>query len=408
MGRGHKSREWSFSTGALGPWLAQSFIEAVIPKAIRQQQQEQVALAKLAEFQQFASKLPEAERENFYNRFFRAFGVSQVPWVRGVLGEKPEPILPLPKGATYSKTGVEKTTTGMPVRVPQRLQIPPVQPFTFPRTPLIAPEEEREIDAFVEKSYPQEEWEDAKAAIKRERVTGRWTTADERTQAMVRRAEKLLQEDEQKFPGAVPDERVQRLPPGLRTIYKNYVAEREYKEEDVKSRAYQRREGIRQTQEKIEGRRSYEQATLDLKKRQIALQEEKFRLTAKNATLARTAKSAGQALKMARDAFAADRRYAISQNKLELDKQKNAMMMGREYIPLNVPIPGWDDWLANEGAPFLQAISDLQAGQPGVEGGVAPSVPGAAPRPVTPPPTPPGSPGKSKAFQEIYDTFFSR
>lgn len=94
----------SFSTGIdLGPFFTQSLIEAFTPKAIRKQQQEQIALEKLAQLESRIAKLPEDEKNAYRNLLFRSYGVYHPPWIRQAFGAGEEAVLPLPEGAAEIK-----------------------------------------------------------------------------------------------------------------------------------------------------------------------------------------------------------------------------------------------------------------------------------------------------------------
>src|SRR4030042_6215553 len=85
----------------LAPLLIKVISEALIPKEAQKAQHRQMALAALAGYQPTISGLPQEEKENFYNQFFRAYGMYQPrSSLRRLFGASPEPVIPLPKGAT--------------------------------------------------------------------------------------------------------------------------------------------------------------------------------------------------------------------------------------------------------------------------------------------------------------------
>lgn len=104
---------------------------------------------------------------------------------------------------------------------------------------------------------------------------------------------------------------------------------------------------------------------------------------AKNAGLASQAKNQQALLALAQKAFAEDRRAAITQNRLELDKAVKAQMMGETYLKNEIPVPlDFNDWLENDGRAFRERFQQLGGGEgapPSAGGGPPIPTPGAKP-----------------------------
>jgi len=380
----------TFETGIdLGPWLTQTLVESLTPKRIRKQAAEQTALEKLAELQPAISKLPEDEKEQFYRHFHEAYGFYQPPLLRGIFGAGEEPILPLPKG---SRT--ERRVVSGPLGLIKRMQtnyiVPTPETMKFSEPVTLSPQKEAELSTFADKYYPGDE--DAKAAILREAATGRWTTADERTAATLRRAEVKLQE--LMAGGLTEEEAIQRLPLPLQNIYRQTVEKRKVEkglaeslEEDRVARQREAKE--RETRLKLEGeqRIAFRRAQLDLLNRKQKFLEE-------NTKAAQSAKNSDQLMKNAHSAFSNYRNFVVKWNGEETTKEKQALMAGRDYLPNYLPVPTWEGWLADEGAEFQRRSAELEA--QGEKGKIPPS---AKPETSTKKP-------HSDAFNEIVNQFF--
>ncbi|OFY39615.1 MAG: hypothetical protein A2Z69_00270 [Bacteroidetes bacterium RBG_13_44_24] len=117
----------------LAPLLIKVIGDALIPKEQQKVQQRQMALEALAHYQPTVSGLPQEEKENFYNQFFRAYGMYQPQSsLRRLFGASPEPVIPLPKGGEMREhPGIFGQTV---------YTIPQAKPFGFKKAPIF-PEE---------------------------------------------------------------------------------------------------------------------------------------------------------------------------------------------------------------------------------------------------------------------------
>lgn len=364
---------WKIDTGIdLGPFFTKSLIEAFTPKAIRKQSQEQEALAKLAELHPMVSKLPEGEKKDFYNRFFQAYGIYRAPWIRGIFGAGEEPILPLPEG-TREQDQFAKGPLGIGGRMQKQWITPEVKPFSFAReepAPLMPLVHERELRSWGFST------EDIRDLLKREPSQ----------QQMIAKAQKIYS---QAIKEGRPHEEALDATGNLRTTYEDYLQDRQLKKQQIEAgvaakgeTAYIQKEREKRLTEEGKVKKTYMEAQISIRRAQEA------RLS-KNADLARQAKTQQDLLALAQKAFAEDRRAAISQNRLELDKAVKAQMMGETYLRNEVTIPlDFDDWLVNDGRAFQERFKQLGGGE-----GVTP--PGAVP---------PAAQGleKRKAFERRY------
>jgi len=354
----------SFEVGtALNPYIAQflvkSLVEAIEPKGSRKQRHEQEALAKLAEYQPMVSKLPESEKKDFYNKFFGAYGMSEPPWLRGLFGAGPEPVLPLPEGSVEKGRFVKG-----PFRIGGRMQtqyiIPQTKPFKFEReepAPLMPPSKVRELKSFGLTD------EDIRDLLKEQPSQLK----------MVMSASKLY--SQAKAAGKSDEEALNSLGE-LRAPYEDYQHDRELKKQQIEAgvtakgeSSYIAREREKRLTEEGKVKKSYMEAQIEIARgRELRL--------SKNTALASQAKNQQALLALAQKAFAEDRRTAIAQNRLELDKAVKAQMMGETYLRNEIPVPlDFEDWLENDGRAFRERFKQL-----GGEEGATP--PGAGPPPA--------------------------
>jgi hypothetical protein len=357
MPRRSSGSTFQIDTGLdIGPFLTKSLIEAIEPKGTRKQRQEQEALAKLAELQPMVSKLPETEKKDFYNRFFQAYGVYKAPWIRGMFGAGEEPILPLPTGAQE----ITRPMTGMfGKRDVKGVYIPKIEPFTFPREelpPLMPPSKVKELKSFGLTD------EDIRDLLKEQPSQLK----------MVLSASRLYTQAKQQ--GKSHEEALNALGE-LRAPYEDYLQDRQLKKQQIEAgitakgeAAYIQREREKRLTEEGKVKKAYMEGQIELRRRQ------ETRIS-KNADLARQAKTQQDLLSLAQKAFAEDRRAAISQNRLELDKAVKAQMMGETYLRNEVTIPlDFDDWLANDGRAFQERFKQMGGGEGGAPGGVPPII----------------------------------
>ena len=162
----------------------------------------------------------------------------------------------------------------------------------------------------------------------------------------------------------------------LKAPYEDYLQDRELKKQQIEAgvtakgeSAYIAREREKRLTEEGKVKKSYMEAQIEIARgRELRL--------SKNAGLASQAKNQQALLALAQKAFAEDRRTAIAQNRLELDKAVKAQMMGETYLRNEIPVPlDFEDWLENDGRAFRERFKQL-----GGEEGATP--PGAGPPPA--------------------------
>jgi len=344
----------SFEVGtALNPYLAQLFVKTLVetlePKGTRKQRHEQEALAKMAEYQPMVSKLPESEKKDFYNRFFRAYGMSEAPFVRGLFGAGPEPILPLPEGST-EKGQFVRGPLGVGGRMQTQYTIPKPGPFKFER-------EEPELLMHPSRVAELKRWnftdEDIRDLMKKEPSQQQLIVKGQKLYSQARRQLKSHEEALESLGD-------------LRVPYEDYLDDRALRKQRIEAEvtakgesAYIAREREKRQTEESKVKKSYMEAQIDIARaRELRL--------SKDAGLASQAKNQQTLLALAQKAFAEDRRAAIAQNRLELDKAVKSQMMGETYLRNEIPIPlDFEDWLENDGRAFKERFRQL-GGEEGV------------------------------------------
>jgi len=346
------NKSFQFDTGIdLGPFFTKSLIEAIEPKGTRKQRQEQAALATLAELQPMVSKLPESEKKDFYNRFFRSFGVYKAPWIRGIFGAGDEPILPLPEGSREESRYVTGPL-GIGGRMQKQYIIPQMEPYKFAREqlpPLMPPERVAELKSFgLTDADVRDLLKEQPSILK-----------------MVMSASRIY--NQAKSEGKSHEEALNTLGE-LRVPYEDYLADRQLKKQSIESgiRAKEEHAELGKEREKRLGEEG--RARTAFHQGQLAIAKDREARLSKNSNLADGAKNQKDLLSLAQKAFSDDRRMAISHNRLELDKQVKAQMMGETYIRNDIPIPlDFEDWLDNDGRAFKARFQQL-GGEAGVEG----------------------------------------
>jgi hypothetical protein len=355
----------SFEVGtALNPYLAQLFVKTLIdtfePKGTRKQRHEQEALAKLAEYEPRVSKMTESGKKDFYNQFFRAYGMSEAPFIRGLFGAGPEPILPLPEGSTETGRFV-KGPLGIGGRMQTQYIIPKPGPFKFEREEpelLMPPSRERELRSWDFTT------EDIKDLMKREPSQ----------QQMIIKGQRLYSQAIQA--GKSPEEALASLG-DYKISYENYLEDRAQKKEEGESRQEERaeRSDIRRKEQTRKEKRDAAVERFEGEKL-LLLKQREVRLS-KNTELAKSTNDKFKMFKLAQDTFIADRRASILHNRLELDRWSKSQAMGEVYLRKEIDFPDrFEDWLMDEGRPFQERFRQLGVGEEGV------TPPGAGPPPA--------------------------
>ena len=361
----------SFETGIkLGPFFTQSLIEAFTPKAIRKQQQEQVALENLARLQPMVSKLPEAEKKDFYNKYFQAFGIYHPPWIRQAFGAGEEAVMPLPEGAAEIKRPMAGPF-GIGKKNVRGVYVPRGEPFKFAEQPLLSEGREAELTG-IAKKYGFE----APHHI-REAVTGKALSREEQLDEILDRGGKQVDAwftanptASREDPKAVAQAVSSIKEPGLRRTYSDYVAGKDLTKLRIESEVAAKGERAKLGKEESARKRERDKALGDYQRAQIEIARARELRLGKNSALAQTAKDKNQLLALAQKAFAEDRRAAISHNRLELDKAVKAQTLGETYIRNEVPVSiDFEDWLATDGRAFYARLSQLGEGGEAPPGG---------------------------------------
>jgi len=291
-----------------------------------------------------------------------------------LFGAGPEPVLPLPEGST-EKGQFVKGPLGIGGRMQTVYTIPKPGPFKFEReepAPLMPPSKVRELKSFGLTD------EDIRDLLKEQPSQLK----------MVMSASKLYS---QAIAAGKPHEEALTALGELRAPYEDYLQDRELKKQQIEAgvtakgeSSYIAREREKRLTEEGKTKKSYMEAQIDISRaRELRL--------SKNAGLASQAKNQQALLALAQKAFAEDRRTAIAQNRLELDKAVKAQMMGETYLRNEIPIPlDFEDWLENDGRAFKERFRQLGGGEE-----ITPSTPS----------QPSVRPGR-EAEQEIDNTFF--
>lgn len=358
----------------LGPWFTQSIVEAIIPKAIRKQSQEQAALSKLADLAPEIAKLSEEDKKAFGNWFFRAHGIYQPPWIRGLFGAGKEPILPLPEGAREEHKFVPGFL-GLGGRVQKQYILPPLKPIEFAGAPLLSSAAEAEIRRGAKaQGLGDEEIEDIVQDARMKKVSPWSTSVKFFEQRTVGRGEKWIQNymrqtgatkeaavdalmKERPDVGALYKEHISRLETDIE--YRKALTEAKGREVGVKEEAERRKERERiQRQQQFETRMQFE------KQRELRV--------GANQKAALEQKNEAGVLDAAQKAFTIYSRNINEHNRLEMLKEKQSIFSETPYLRMELPRPDWESWLLDEGAVFGERLRQLRGG-------------GAAPG-VTPPP----------------------
>lgn len=363
-----KSYQFSIDAPELASQFQKDIIEALIPKAIRKQAQTQLALEALAQAYPTLSKMPQEEREKVYSQLiFPAYGVYEPPLFRRMFGAKPEPLLPLPKGAEE----IPKELAGMKIRtrvggreLKPGLFIPPTQPLTVAPSPLIQPEHEAELEKQAQTLFPDlpEERAEWVRTQKTALLTGIKPTREDILWETIGRAERMIDAYKKANPQATDKEAFGVLPPTIRRRYQEHIekfeADKAYREaftEDIKARKIEREEKVKAAQTKE--KRLAEQQTWyqDFQERKLKFQDQWKKLATRG-------KSPQQVY---RDALTAYNIYI--KNLQSEERAHNQMEMGfakldPNYIPARFVQPrlSFEDWLRSEGLIFYERILALE------------------------------------------------
>lgn len=373
---GGRSFQFGIDSPELGAAFANDIIQAVIPKAIRKQQQQQLLLEAVARNYDKLSVLPPEERKKVYSQLlFPAYGVYQPPLFRKMFGAKPETILPLPEGGIELEAPVKtKSPFGRRGEMKAGITLPPTTPFTFAPSPLLQPEHEAELEkqaALLHPSSPEDQAAWLKSA-KTTKMIGIKPSREDILWETIGSAERRIDAFKQANPEATDEQAIASLPSNLRRRYQEHIegigtikAQKEALTEESKGRKIEREERISLLKGR-EKRLAQQQAWFQ------DFQENKLKLNELNKKIAAKAKTSNQAY---RDALTAYSTY--SKNLQSEARTHNQMEMGfskldSTYLPARFSEPHltFEDWLRSEGMPFYERILDLEGkGGVGGEGG---------------------------------------
>jgi hypothetical protein len=207
--------------------------EALIPKERVKQEQRQMALNALGHFAPMMSKWTPEQQNQFYSDvIFPTFGMSEHPsFIRRAFG-KPEPALPLPKGAINLEEPVKTKSpvSGKITAWTPGLRLPPTQPFAFPKPvpePLIEPEHRAEIEAEAKRRFPdspeeQEFWTN-------QQIQTAMTKVRPGKEDLIAQAARLMEIGRGKSPSELSEGELRErlIPPGMRAPYEEHLEEKE-------------------------------------------------------------------------------------------------------------------------------------------------------------------------------------
>lgn len=364
----------SFEFGtALNPYMAQLIVRTLVdtlePKGTRKQRHQQEALAKLAEYQPMVSKLPETEKKDFYNRFFRAYGMSEAPFFRGLFGAGPEPVMPLPEGST-EKGQFVKGPLGIGGRMQTVYTIPQPGPFKFAETPLLSESAEAEIRKGAKaQGLSDEEIEDLVQDARTKKISPWSSSAKFLEQRTLGRGVKWIQNYIDKT-GATEEEALAALKkarPDIGTMVEEHQSklksDLEYRQalKGVKERevTVKEEDSRRKERERVQRQQQFDVRMTLEKQRELRL--------GANQKLALGQKDTAGVLDAAQKAFALYSRNVNEHNRLELLKEKQSIFSETPYMRMDLPRPDWESWLLDEGAAFGERLRQLTGGasQPG-------------------------------------------
>jgi len=358
----------SIDLGGFEPILIESIVDALTPKAVRHQALQQHALTALARLQPVFQDLPEADKKNLYNKFFRAYGMAQPAYWRGVFGAGPEPILPLPEGATVTEEGMPPSLLGR-LRRRTVYTLPEVRPHTFPDKPLLSEQHETElVKSFKEAGMDEEEIKEALA----EKKSGMGRTAAAQTGAMVQKALRWMNQFKLTNPEATDEmalDALKRDRPTLGIPYEMYKNEKElmgtYRKtltEDIKDRAKARETKAAFDKDK---QKFYEQKV----KADQDFRDRKFKAEQQNRVNAEKSKTADQLMRYAQTAYRNYLQEFTEQRRQHDQMEVNMAKLYPDYVPARFTGDAlkFEDWLLSEGWMFGQRFHEIQS-----TGGVAP------------------------------------
>lgn len=349
--------------GGFEPYLVESIIDALTPKAVRQQVMRQAALSSLARLQPIFDKLPEEERKNLYNKFFQAYGMAQPPFWRGLFGAKAEPILPLPEG-----TRVEYVTkpslfgkTTKPIYI-----FPEVKPHTFTpeeEKPLLSKSHKKELEEYYrEAGYGPEEAKEAVLDVVTKPGKSEAVQKARIKERAINWMNKYMQET-----GATKEEAREALNkkrPALGIMFGQIEEDEMWKKKVTESlitsreeKAAKDKEALAIREKELERRKAVDEfnQAIALRRQQFAEQVHQDR--ERNRSEAARAKDKTHLLSLMEKAYG---RYVTRIQKEVAEAHKMQIAFKKinpdyEMEELKPNIPSFEEWLGTEGRPFLAA-----------------------------------------------------
>ena len=356
---------FQFDTGInVGPFFAQSLIDAMLPRALQKQHAEQVALAKLVEMQPTISKMPDEEKKNFYNHFFQSFGVYRPGWIRSIFGAGDEPVLPLPEGTTETSE-FKKGLFGVGGGMQRQIITPERKPFSFPQEPFLSIQHENELRTSLEKmGWSKEDINDTVARA-REKKFDIWGTSTPALESRIYgRAARFIQDEMAQ--GATLEQAETKLEgtkPEVAALYRKFKEEADLRKrlkeatitKGVEDTAIKQQEADRK---KLEGDRRDQmaQATLQFK-REVSIR------TAQNVRDAMLFNNEAALNRAANTAYATYMRGVLAHNERERRMANDARYSGVPYLPQIQDLMDEKMWLrSEEGMPFANKLNALPGG----------------------------------------------